>query len=126
MSKIIGILKDISQLVIGDVVTENNTHVTIKDAVLLGISPKGSQLNISFIPLDLLTLEPVFGIKNLLKDPTQELQYTFNKKDVLQANIELNDNVIENYKKATAKQPSFMIPETTQELTPEDNIVKLF
>lgn len=129
--KIIGILKDISQLIIGAVVSETDEIIVIKDAVLLGIGGQGNNVNISLIPLDILSIQPVVPIKhpNIVKDPSKELTFTFRKDAVLNYDIEMADSVIQNYKQVTNRS-NLVLPSNPGIVTPkgnaEDNIVKLF
>lgn len=129
--KIIGILKDISQLIIGEVVGETDETITLKDSVLLGIGGQGNQVNISLIPLDILSIQPVVPIKhpNIVKDPSKDITFTFRKDSVLNWNIEMSDNIVQNYKQVTNKS-NLVLPSSPGIVTPkgnaEDNIVKLF
>jgi hypothetical protein len=129
--KIIGILKDISQLVIGVVVRETDETIVIKDGVLLGIGGQGNNANISLIPLDILSINPVVPIKhpNIVKDPSKEIMFTFRKDAVLNYDVEMADSVIQNYKQVTNRS-NLVMPSNPGIVTPkgnaEDNIVKLF
>jgi len=129
--KIIGILKDISQLIIGVVVAETDETITIKDGVLMGIGGQGNQVNISLIPLDILSIQPVVPIKhpNIVKDPSKDITFTFRKDGVLNYDIEIADSVIQNYKQVTNRS-NLVLPSNPGIVTPkgnaEDNIVKLF
>lgn len=118
--KTIGILKDISQLVIGTLVEETDEWGVLEDARILGISSKNSQVNINFIPLDLLSLDPIIGLKNMAKDPNENFKFKFVKNNVLLYDVALADNVVENYRKSVGRGVTEVIPPNS------DNIVKLF
>lgn len=120
--KIVGVVKDISQFIVGIVVAETDEVLTLRNAALLGISNQGSQINIQFIPLDLLSLQPPLGVKHLVKDPSLPLDVELQKKSLLYSNLELNDNVIGNYKNFIGQN----VPAVPQSSAPDQNIVKLF
>jgi hypothetical protein len=125
--KIIGILKDISQLVVGVVATETEETISLRDPVLMGIAGQGNQVNISLIPLDILSIQPTVPIRhpNIVKDPSKEILFTFNKNNVLAHGIELSEGVVQNYKQFTNRSP-IITPTTQGIVAPNDNIVKLF
>lgn len=117
--KVIGILKNISELIVATLVEETDTAVVVKNPAFLGISGQDGQVNINFIPLEMLSISPAINLRSLLASPTDDIVYTFAKSNVLNANLELAENVIENYKNLTLRQP---VPQKTE----EENIVKLF
>jgi hypothetical protein len=125
--KIVGVLKDISQLVVGVVASETEDTVSLRDPVLMGIAGQGNQVNISLIPLDILSIQPTVPIRhpNIVKDPLKEMLFTFNKKNVLVYDIELSDGVVQNYRQFTNRS-TIITPSTPAVVTPENNIVKLF
>jgi hypothetical protein len=122
--KIIGILKNISELLVATVVSEDDTTIVVKDVAFLGIGGQNGQVNINFIPIEMLSLQPPVNIRNLLANPTQDLHVPINKASVLFWNLELSDNVVTNYKQLTNKSP--IITPDKSIVKPDDNIVKLF
>lgn len=125
-NKIIGILKDIGNFLIGEVVEETDTTLVLKDLALLGITANGPQINIQFIPADLLSMQPPVGLKNLVKDPTMAFEAKFKKENLLFYNLELNNEVISNYKSFTGKSANLIQAQHVTPLTPDNNVVKLF
>jgi hypothetical protein len=123
--KIIGILKDISQLIVGVVASETDETIVLRDPVLMGIAGQGNNVNISLIPLDILSLQPTVPVRhpNIVKDPTKEILFNFNKNAVLAHSIEMSDGVVQNYKQFTNRS-TIITPPTV--VAPEQNIVKLF
>jgi hypothetical protein len=124
--KIIGIVKDIGNFLIGEVVEETDTTLVLKDLALLGITASGPQINIEFIPADLLSMQPPVGLKNLVKDPTMAFEAKFKKENLLFYNLELKNEVISNYKSFTGKSANAVQPQATTPVTPDNNVVKLF
>jgi hypothetical protein len=119
--KIVGILKNISELLVVTVVSEDEKVIVVKNPAFLGINGVNGQININFIPVEMLSLAPAINIRNLLADPTVEILYTFEKSALLHYNLELSKNVVDNYKAINNKsQAPAPAPEKT------DNIVKLF
>lgn len=119
--KVIGILKNVSELIVATLVEETDTTVKVKNPAFLGISGQNNQININFIPLEMLSLQPSVNIRNLLANPTEELVYSFDKNSVLKADLTLAQNVIDNYKNLTNGKQA-----PTPAKSAEDNIVKLF
>jgi hypothetical protein len=122
--KIIGILKSVSELFVATLVDETETKITVKDAAFLGIGGQNGQVNINFIPIEMLSLNPPVNIRNLLADPTQDLTWTFDKGSLLKYDLTLSDNVLTNYKQLVNKSP--IITPDKSIVRPDDNIVKLF
>lgn len=118
-NKVIGILKNISELIVASLVEETETSVVVKNPAFLGIGGQDGQVNINFIPIELLSISPPVNVRSLLATPTEDLLYTFYKANVLKYDLELADNVVENYKNLTLRQNA---PTSSS----EENIVKLF
>jgi hypothetical protein len=119
--KVIGILKNVSELIVATLVEETDTAVKVKNPAFLGIAGQNNQININFIPLEMLSLQPSVNVRNLLANPAEELIYTFDKNSVLKSDLVLAQNVIDNYKNLTTAKPA---PTTAK--TAEENVVKLY
>lgn len=120
--KVVGILKNISELLVAILVEETETTVKIKNPAFLGISGQNNQVNINFIPIEMLSIQPPVNIRNFLADAQQDIVYTFDKNSLLKYDFELAANVITNYLNlvnSTSKPQE-------QSAKAEDNIVKLF
>jgi hypothetical protein len=117
--KVIGILKNISELIVATLVNETETSLVVKNPAFLGIGGQDGQVNINFIPIEMLSISPPVNLRSLLANPTEDILYTFAKDSVLNANLALAANVVENYTNLTLKQA----PQTP---STEENIVKLF
>lgn len=125
MSDIIGIFRDIGQLIVATLVERHEDRVVVKDPALIGIGGQGQQINIQFIPLGVLSPQPVVQVSNLVKNPLDEVLYTFYKDKVLNLEVELADQVIENYKK-TFNKTSIIVPDRSVVPASQTDIVKLF
>lgn len=119
--KVIGILKNVSELIVATLVEETDTTVKVKNPAFLGIAGQNNQININFIPLEMLSLQPSVNVRNLLANPTEELIYSFDKNSVLKSDLVLAQNVIDNYKNLTVAKPA---PAPAK--TAEENVVKLY
>lgn len=126
--KIVGVVKDISQFLVGTVISESEDALVLKNVALLGISGSGNQTNIQFIPLDILSLNPPFGIRNLIKNQAADLNVTFKKSELLFYVNDLSDVVISNYKGFTLNAfPGVpQLSQGGQNTQSEQTIVKLF
>jgi hypothetical protein len=119
--KIVGILKNISELLVVTVVSEDEKVIVVRNPAFLGINGVNGQININFIPVEMLSLAPAVNIRNLLADPNVDILYTLEKSALLHYDLELSKNVVDNYKAISNKVP---LPASAPEKT--DNIVKLF
>jgi hypothetical protein len=124
--KVIGILKNVSELIVATLVEETDTTVKVKNPAFLGISGQNNQININFIPLEMLSLQPSVNVRNLLANPTEELVYTFDKNSVLKSDLILAQNVIDNYNNLTSGKSSAQPQTPATNKSAEENIVKLF
>lgn len=122
--KVIGIFRDISQIIVATVVEFDEEKIIVKNPAMLGISAQGQNVTIQFIPIEVLSLQPVVQIRNIMANPTEELLYTFYRRDMIKDEIELSDQVVENYKKSF--NPSSIITPDKSIVKPDEKIVKLF
>lgn len=120
--KVIGILKNVSELIVATLIEETSDFVKVKNPAFLGISGQNGQINVNFIPIEMLSLQPAVNVRNLMADPTEELTYTFNKNSVLKYDLNLAKNVVDNYVALTSGNGQASVEKTPT----EDNIVKLF
>jgi hypothetical protein len=117
--KVIGILKSISELVVATLVEETKSTIVVKNPAFLAIGGQDGQININFIPLEMLSINPPINVRSLLANPAEDILYTFSKSSVLKYDLELAQNVVDNYKALAIRQQP-------QVQAPEENIVKLF
>jgi hypothetical protein len=123
--KVVGILKNISELLVVDVVSEDEKVIVVKNPAFLGINGVNGQININFIPVEMLSLAPAVNIRNLLADPTVDILYTFEKSSLLHYDLKLSQNVVDNYKAINNKVQLQPVAPVAPVASP-DNIVKLF
>lgn len=123
--KIVGILKSVGELLVATLVEETDTVVKIKDAALLAIRGADGQVNVEFIPIEMLSLSPPVNVRNLLANPVQELVYELDKSTLFKYDLELSSNVIENYKTLVNKSTT-VVATPDKSANPEDNVIKLF
>jgi hypothetical protein len=125
--KVIGILKNISELLVAILVEENDTAIKIKAPAFLGISGQNNQVNINFIPIEMLSIQPAVNIRNLLQNPQEDIIYTFEKSSLLKYDLQLAENVISNYLNlVNSVNTNNNTKQSDQSVKPEDNIIKLF
>lgn len=120
--KVVGILKNISELLVAVLVEENETVIKVKNPAFIGISGQNNQVNINFIPIEMLSIQPPVNIRNFLADSQQDIIYTFDKNSLIKYDFVLAENVVSNYLNLvnSTNKPQ------EQSGKPEDNIVKLF
>jgi hypothetical protein len=119
--KIIGILKTVSELYVATLVKETDTTISIKDVAFLGISGQNGQVNINFIPIEMLSLDPPVNVRSLLANPTQDITFEIEKLSVWKWDLEMNAKAIEHYRQLLNKPA-----DKAKSVKPEDNIVTLF
>jgi len=126
MEQIVGIYKDISQLIIGILVEETDEKVVLRRALLVSVEKEktGNSVVPNFFPVTLLTLDPPFHLMGFLKEQSIDFPTTYWKKNLLNPNIlELNDQVKNVYNQNFVGLPPTVNPSPP---SPEDNIIKLF
>jgi hypothetical protein len=132
--KIVALYKDVSQFIIGTVVEETETHVTIKKALLAvaANNPNGGGPVPQFFPLSLVSTEPPFHAMGFLEQP-QSLDFPvkFNKDNLLAYDLPLSEvmkalylRYVESVPKTSESGPP--LPEPTNPKNPEENIVSLY
>jgi hypothetical protein len=133
-NKIIGLVKEIGQFLVGEVVQETHDSLVLQGVVMLGISGDSNaptKANIQPIPVDLLSMNPPLGVRNLIKNPTAPLVVRFKKEHLLFYDLELQDHVVQSYMTFMDNMSRQISLASSQAVegspsTPDDNIVKLF
>jgi hypothetical protein len=124
---IIGILRNVGELYVATLIKEDDECIWVKNPAFLAVNGQNGQININFIPLEMLSVSPALNIRNFLTDPTQEIQYPFYKKSVLLYNLALTQNVVDNYKNLTVapKSPAVeTLPEKPS--LPKNEVLKMW
>ena len=92
------VYRDLSQLVLGELVDETETHIVLRDAVLLAFGGGGDgQVAVQFLPVDLLSMQPPVTIRNFTEDPHFDSRYA--KCSLLNLDVEINTSILDNYEK---------------------------
>lgn len=125
---IVGILRNVGELYVATFVKEDDGCVWVKNPAFLAVNGQNGQININFIPLEMLSVNPALNIRNFLENPTQDIEYPFYKNAVLLYNLKLAQNVIDNYKNLTnpnqkTEKPSSKKVDSTP---PEDKVLKMW
>lgn len=116
-SPVIAFYRNTAELIIGILVKKTETHYHVQNPVLLGVSAEGPNISMNFIPHEMINIEktPV-PLRQLLKKHVDIFQYEISS--LLAPELELIDNVVENYLKFSNAQ--------VKQSNPEENIIKLF
>lgn len=124
---IIGILRNVGELYVATLVKEDDECIWVKNPAFLAVNGQNGQININFIPLEMLSVSPALNIRNFLTDPTQEILYPFYKKSVLLYNLGLAQNVVDNYRNLTVA-PKTPVVEALPEKpsTPKNEVLKMW
>lgn len=124
---IIGILRNVGELYVATLIKEDDECIWVKNPAFLAVNGQNGQININFIPLEMLSVSPALNIRNFLTDPTQEIQYPFYKKSVLLYNLALTQNVVDNYKNLTAAPKSQTVEAPPEKpALPKNEVLKMW
>ena len=132
--KIVGIYRDISQLIIGAVVEDTEEKLVLRRALLLTVEkdPNNPGVRPRFYPISLLTTDPIFHVVSLLDDQSLEFPVTFWKKQTLTGTLELSKQIKDLYEQKFMGELPGTPVESTHEPTlgksidPKDNIIQLY
>ncbi len=101
--KYVAMLRDVAQIVIGTLVREDDDVVVLTQPAIVhvGVSQEKS-MNLQFIPLELVSIQPPISLRVLLDDSQSdsELEFTFKKVELLSYNIPLNAQIFSAYEGA--------------------------
>lgn len=100
------VLRDVAQLIVGELVSETKDIVTLSRPSLVNVAAGNGSVNLQFIPMELVSLNPPILIKALVEDDFAEdpFEVSFRKDQLLQTDVKLKDNIIEGY--ANSLKPS--------------------
>lgn len=121
--KVIGIIRNISELIVGVVVSETEDKVVLKDATFLVVAnaDASGKPNINFVPLEMISMQPPINVRSFVKDSSKSLEFTFYKSALINSDVELNAEIVNHYNMLVRK-----IQPATNTLPREKEIVKLF
>lgn len=101
MEKYRALLRDVAQIVIGEVVDEDDDFVTLKNPAIVAVQGgQGGQLNIQFVPLELVSMQPPISIKVLLEPKEGEddaFSIRFRKSELLKDDLQLTEQIYNGY-----------------------------
>jgi|TARA_R110000803_G_scaffold155276_2_gene219948 hypothetical protein len=100
------ILRDVAQVVIGELVSEDEDKVVLKNPSILHVQAQGQSISLQYIPLGLVSMNPPITLKVLCKEGADlDFGIPFSKHEVLVADVPLNDEVLNGYKEAQNPSP---------------------
>lgn len=106
------ILRDVAQLIVGEVVKETKTTLTLLKPSLLNVQGANGSVNLQFIPLELVSFNPPLMLKALLADDKADdpFEVTFIKDQLIQSEVALKEDIFAGYIKSLEPQPSVLAP----------------
>jgi hypothetical protein len=124
--KIMVVLRDLTQLVIGYLVEETDQYYKLDKACMVAISPGQTpgQISIQFAPMDLLSFNPPVSVKSLCDDNNVDETVTISKTSLLRVIPNVRQEILDQYH--TQNNPSAIITPTPSVAGDEGKIVKLF
>jgi hypothetical protein len=101
--KYVAMLRDVAQIVIGTLVREDDDVVVLTQPAIVhvGVSQEKS-MNLQFIPLELVSIQPPISLRVLLDDSQSDadIEFTFKKAELLSYDIPLNAQIFSAYEGA--------------------------
>lgn len=95
------VLKDLAQIIIGELVEETETELILKRPSMLGVSVNQEQgMNIQFIPMDVVSINPAVSLRVLLSPDAEERNFRLKKDNLLLDKIELNEQIFNGYRES--------------------------
>lgn len=96
------ILRDVAQLIVGELVSETKDTVTLSRPSLLNVQGGNGTVNLQFIPLELVSLSPPLILKALLEQENVDdtFEVSFRKDQLFQSDVKLKQNIFEGYVKS--------------------------
>lgn len=127
--RIVGLYRDISQFIIGTVVEEDDTFITLKRALMVSVEKDPTKEGVipRFFPISLLTIDPPFHVMPFLNgEQTIDFPVRFRKDMLLRPVEALNDPIIQMYHRNFQGIDSKPLPQPEDPKSPEENIITLY
>lgn len=108
------ILRDVSQVVVGEVVREDDKVLVLSKPVIVNFSPaQDGSVNIQFVPMELLSLNPPLSLRMFFTDENKEkfFELTFVKDQLLDIDLPLTDQVYDGYRGAMEPRSPIETPD---------------
>lgn len=106
------ILRDVAQVVIGELVSEDDNKVVLRKPAIVHVQAQGQSINLQYIPLDLVCMNPPITMKVLCPEGTDlDLDVPFSKDYILSSDLPLNDEIFNGYKSAQNPSPIVTPPD---------------
>lgn len=120
------VLRSAGELLLGEVVGETDEYIDFVDLSFLtvGGSQNPGQIAIQFVPVDLLSIQPMpVPIKAVMDSEAEKLVIRLYKNQLLCADVKLKQEILDNYR--TAKDPNAIVTPSKRIITPDDSSGKI-
>lgn len=115
------VYRDVGQVVVGELVRETKATIELRKPAILHTQQNGESLNLQFIPMELLSMNPPIPIRALMKKesiPEEGLNITFSKDQLLHADLDLNQEIFDGYDQSV-NPPSIITPNSGGLVSPD-------
>lgn len=115
------VIRDIAQVIVGKLVEETKTSITLERPAMMNVQAANGSVNLQFIPMELISINPVIFIKALLEDDKAEEPFvvTFQKSSLVKDDVPLKADIFDGYAKSL--EPSVLaVPENVGGLVAPD------
>lgn len=107
-------LRDLAQVIIGELVEETDEVIRLKKPSLMGVTPQqNNSVSLQFIPMELANMQPPISFKLFLEkaEDMDDAVFTFNKNQILVDNLDLKSDIYNGYAESHKPKPQIAVPE---------------
>lgn len=106
------LLRDVAQIVVGELVSETDATVTLRNSSILGITIQAeTNMNLQFIPMNLVCINPAVSLTAILAPGEHDDVITFRKDLLLSDNVNLNKQIFDGYISSRNPAPTISTPQ---------------
>lgn len=104
------VLRDLFQVVIGEVISETKDKLVLKRPCILGIQANGTNMNIQFVPFDLINGNPPISLKSILDNDAEITDFVFYKSQLIHDDVPVNPQIFDGYVQSLQPKPQIITP----------------
>lgn len=96
------VLRDVAQVVVGVLVSETKTKITLDKPAIVNVNAQGQAINLQFIPMELVSLNPPISVRSLCDNDgeSNSTTMTFDKALLLMDEVPLKQDIFDGYEQS--------------------------
>lgn len=96
------VLRDVAQVVVGVLVSETKTKITLDKPAIVNVNAQGQAINLQFIPMELVSLNPPISVRSLCDTDgsANSTTMTFDKSLLLMDDVSLKQDIFDGYEQS--------------------------